>query len=108
MTPPPPKRPLDVICSHGQIPTVPLGEKAAAMIDNDMYVDDLTSGTNSTDEIEQRKKGIREILRERGFKINRLVTSFDDSPDTLALLGTGEIGRILGVIWDLKKDYYAL
>ena len=28
-----------------------------------MYVDDLTSGTNSTDEIEQRKKGIKENLK---------------------------------------------
>ena len=80
---------MDVICSHGRIPTVPLGEKAAAMIDNDMYVDDLTSGTNSTDEIEQRKKGIREILRKGGFEIKGFVTSFDDAPETLALLGTG-------------------
>ena len=84
-----------------------LDEKSAAMIDNDMYVDDLTSGTNSTDEIELRKKGIREILRKGGFEIKGFVTSYDDSPDTLALLGTGEIGRILGVRWDPTKDEFA-
>ena len=60
-------------------------------------MDDLTSGCDSTQEIEVRKKGIREILKKRGFEIKGFVTSYDNSHDTLALLGTGEIGRILGV-----------
>ena len=69
-----------------------LDEKAAAMIDNDIYGDELTWGTNYSDEIEQRKKGIRDIRGKGGFEIKGFVTSFDDSPDTLELLGTGEIG----------------
>ena len=49
-----------------------IDEKAAEMINDDMYVDDLTSGAESTDDIEERKKGITEILIKGGFEIKGL------------------------------------
>ena len=39
-----------------------IDEKAAEMIIEDMYVDDLASGADTPEEIEQRKKGIVEIF----------------------------------------------
>ena len=84
-----------------------IDQKAATMIDEDIYVDDLTSGSETLEEIQQRKEGISQILIKGGFEIKGFVTSYDDSPETLALLGTGEIGRILGVRWDPTKDEFA-
>ena len=83
-----------------------IDEKAAEMIIRDMYVDDLASGADTPEEIEQRKKGIIEIFS-KGVQIKGFIASYDNAPETLALLGTGEIGRILGVRWDPTTDHFA-
>ena len=84
-----------------------IDEKAAEMIIKDMYVDDLASGADTPEDIELRKKGIVEIFSKGDFQIKGFITSYDNAPETLALLGTGEIGRILGVRWDPTKDQFA-
>ena len=83
-------------------------EIAARMIQRDMYVDDLSSGVDTKEDVEGCKKKLVEILDKGGFTIKGFVCSYDDAPETLALLGTGEIGRILGIYWDPPKDEFAV
>ena len=84
-----------------------IDEEAAEKIKQDMYVDDLTSGADTKKDIERLKLKIVEILAKGGFEIKGFVVSYDDSPETLALLGTGEIGRVLGIRFDPTKDEFA-
>ena len=84
-----------------------IDEEASEKIKNDMYVDDLTTGTDDYERLQTLKTNITEILEKGGFQIKGFVTSYDDSPETLALLGTGEIGRVLGIRFDPSKDEFA-
>ena len=84
-----------------------IDEQASELIKNDTYVDDLTSGADTIEDIERLKINIVEILEKGGFQIKGFVTSYDDSPETLALLGTGEIGRVLGIRFDPSEDEFA-
>ena len=42
------------------------------------------------------------------FKVKGFVRSGDNSERSLSLLGTGELGRVLGVGWDPKKDVFSV
>ena len=83
-------------------------EVVAEVIKKDMYVDDLATGTDSIEDIDRYKKKVCEILGKGGFLMKGFVASFDNASDTLALLGTGEIGRVLGIYWDPSKDEFAV
>ena len=83
-------------------------EVVAQIIQKDMYVDDLSTGGESREDIERYKRKISEILGKGGFKMKGFVSSFDNTPETLALLGTGDMGRILGISWDPSKDEFAV
>ena len=82
-------------------------EEAARIIKEDMYVDDLASGAETEADIARLKVKVTDILGRAGFEIKGFVASYDDSPDVLALLGTGEVGRVLGIYWDAKNDQFA-
>ena len=85
-----------------------IDEEAADKIKNDVYVDDIVTGDKSRGKIEAHKCSISNILAKCGFKVMGFVTTGDHSPETLALLGTGEMGRVLGISWDHAKDEFSV
>ena len=83
-------------------------ELSAEMLLRDLYVDDLGTGVDDPNLVEIVKVKVPEILSQGGFSIKGFVCSFDDNPETLALLGTGELGRVLGIYWDPTTDEFAV
>ena len=77
---------------------------AAKKIEEDIYVDDLATGAETKAEIEALKKSIITILGKANFKVKGCVASGDSDAAILKLLGTGELGRILGLNWNPKTD----
>ena len=82
--------------------------KAAERIIDDSYVDDITTGDVDTEAVAELKKGISEILSYGGFKLKGFVTSGDTSDENLALLGAGNVSRVLGIGWDPKDDVFTV
>ena len=78
--------------------------EAARIIEEDLYADDIVTGAETTEEINKLKKSIPEILSKGGFHIKGAVTSGDTSPEALALLGSGDINRVLGMNWNPATD----
>ena len=85
-----------------------IDENAAKKIKQDMYVDDIVTGDTNITKVNMLKNSIKEILAKGGFHIKGFVMSGDTSKENLALLGTGEVGRVLGIGWDPKKDEFAV
>ena len=85
-----------------------IDEGAAQKIKSDMYVDDLATGGENIIEVNMLKKNIEQILEKGGFRMKGFAMSGDTAKETLQLLGTGEMGRILGIGWDLTKDEFAV
>ena len=77
---------------------------AAQKIEEDIYVDDMATGAETRQEIEKLKKSISEIFKRGGFTIKGFVSSGDTAADLLALLGSGEISRMLGLNWHPPTD----
>ena len=77
-----------------------INEEAAAKIKDDMYVDDIATGAANMEGVQRLKEGIKEILAKGGFQVKGFVTSGDVVEDIIAMLGTGEMGRILGIGWN--------
>ena len=77
---------------------------AAEKIKRDMYVDDITSGDKDVEKTTRLKENMTEILAKGGFKVKGFVMSGETSMENLSLLGTGEIGRILGIGWSPVDD----
>ena len=61
-------------------------ELSAQMLQTDLYVDDLTSGVDEKESIERVKQKVPEILSKGGFSVKGFICSYDDAPETLALL----------------------
>ena len=76
-------------------------EVAAEKIKKDIYVDDITTGDADLSRTLRLKENIRRILY-----VKRFVISGDSSKERLSLLGTGEIGRILGIGWKPFDDVF--
>ena len=81
-----------------------IDEDAAEKIREDSYVDDIVTGSDNMQRIEEIKTSMREILSKTGFKIKGFIVSGDKSKKVIALIGSGEHGRFLGVVWDPSKD----
>ena len=81
-----------------------VNKEAADKIRSDSYVDDIVTGGDSVEAVESLKDGIENILARGGFKLKGFVTSGDTSEETLSLLGSGELGRVLGIQWEPKSD----
>ena len=105
-------KPAGAICSAAIQVTAEtysdIDEDAAMKIKRDAYVDDIATGAETTDRIEEMKTGISTILGKGGFVPKGFVASGDESTEKLALLGSGEIGRVLGVSWDPTTDEFAV
>ena len=82
--------------------------QAAEKIKKDMYVDDIVTGDKDVESTESLKKSIEEILLKGGFKVKGFVMSGELSVDSQALLGTGEVGRILGIGWKPYEDEFVV
>ena len=85
-----------------------IDEDAVRKILEDMYADDLATGDKDKAKVESLKKSITEILARGGFALKGFVMSGDSSDETLSLLGSGDVGQILGVGWDPKSDEFVV
>ena len=81
-----------------------INEMASEKIKDDSYVDDITTGSDSTEEANTLKRDMEEILSRGGFKMKGWVMSGETCEQILALLGTGKIGRVLGMSWEPTPD----
>ena len=84
----------------------PWNPKAAQRIIEDSYVDDIATGEDDVESVKELQSGIEAILEKGGFKLKGFVMSGDSSEESLSLLGTGELGRILGIGWDPSRDVF--
>ena len=85
-----------------------INEEAAAVIKEDTYVDDITTGRDEMSEIVALKAGITEILRKGGLEVKGFVTSGESSEELISLLGSGDISRILGVTYNPPPDVFSV
>ena len=83
-----------------------INEEASDKIKKDSYVDDVTTGSDSTKETNILKRDMEVILSHGGFKMKGWVQSGDSCEVTLSLLGTGEVGRVLGISWNPTTDVF--
>ena len=83
-----------------------IDETAAQKIKEDMYVDDIATGASTTAEVEVLKKNITAILGKGGFRIKGFVMSGDTSEESLGLLGSGDVSRVLGICYDPERDEF--
>ena len=85
-----------------------IDQEASKKIKDDMYVDDLATGASTNKEVERLQRNMTIIMAKGGFNFKGFVKSGDSSDDILALLGCGEIGRVLGIYWDPKLDQFCV
>ena len=83
-----------------------INPKAAEKIIHDIYVDDTTTGDEDIESLENLKKGVKDILSMGGFKIKGFITSGDVTKEDVAFIGSGELNRVLGIVWDYTKDVF--
>ena len=80
--------------------------EAAEKIVSDTYMDDVATGAEDEEAKESLKDGISQILAKGGFNVKGFSTSDDTSKKALALLGSGELGRVLGIRWEPGDDVF--
>lgn len=85
-----------------------IDEEAAAKISKDIYVDDITTGASDVTEATKLKENISKILSKGGFRVKGFIMSGDSSQEILSLLGSGEVGRILGIGWRPTDDEFVI
>ena len=54
------------------------------------------------------KQSIKLILSKGGFRIKGFVRSGETCEENLSLLGSGEVGKVLGICWDPKNDEFSI
>ena len=85
-----------------------IDEESAEKIKRDTYVDDITTGADSKEDTAKLKENMTEILSKGGFKMKGFVMSGDDSKEALSLLGSGEVGHVLGISWHPTTDEFSV
>ena len=85
-----------------------IDKNAANKLKDEMYVDDIVTGDSNSKNVDVLKESIKEILSKGGFFVKGCVQSGDTSKENLALLGTGEVGRVLGICWNPEHDEFAV
>ena len=80
--------------------------EAAAKIINDSYVDDIVSSTEDQEQYERITTNMTTIMSKGGFHHKGFVTAGDISDEIIALLGSGDCTRVLGVKHDLRTDVF--
>ena len=79
---------------------------AARAIIDDIYMDDIVTGADNKEKTDSLKEGISKILPKGGFKEKGFVMSGDTLDEALKLLGSGELGRVLGMGWEPGGDVF--
>ena len=85
-----------------------IDEEAATKICKDIYVDDITTGASDITEAVKLKDSISKILQKGGFRVKGFVMSGDFSQETLPLLESGEVDRILGIRRRPAEDEFVI
>ena len=85
-----------------------IDKDAAMKIKRDGYVDDIATGAETMERIDEIEKNISKILSKGNFFPKGFVKSGDRSAEKLALLGSGDIGRVLGLPWDPETDEFVV
>ena len=83
-----------------------INPEAAEKIIDDTYIDDTVTGIDDRRKLEALIEAIKTILAKGGFPVKGFVVSGDVSKEALALLGSGEMGRVLGIAWDPGSDSF--
>ena len=85
-------------------------EEAAKKIMKDSYVDDIATGVEDDDiaAADSLEQGITNILLQGNFHHKGFVRSGCTSETVLSLLGSGEVGRILGCGWNPTNDVFRI
>ena len=103
-------RPAGAICSVALKETAEiykhLDKDAAQKVKDDSYCDDVVTGDEKRQRIDEMK--VPEIIGKGGFQVKGFVTNGDQSAESRALLGTGDMGRVLGVSWDPGEDEFSV
>ena len=81
-----------------------INKEAAQKIRDESFVDDVVTGGDNDEEFQSLKKHIPEILAKGNFHPKGITTVGDTTEESLALLGSGEYGRVLGIQWDPQND----
>ena len=77
-------------------------------LERDSYIDDIATGADDFQSAELLRTGIEDILEKGGFKIKGFVMPGYNCDETLTLLVSGDLGRILGMGWDPCEDVFKL
>lgn len=88
-----------------------LHPKAAEILENDFYVDDLVTGTDSIEEAQELMADLKQSTRKGGLHLckwrsNRkeVTGSWDNGADSKLRLDLEEKSKTLGVVWDTRLD----
>ena len=85
-----------------------MNEEAAETIIRDSYVDDIATRSDDYKSVELLQSAIEDILEKGGFKLKGFVTSGVDCDAALKLLGSGDLGRVLGMGWEPREDVFKI
>ena len=85
-----------------------IDEDAAMKIKRDGYMDDITTGADTKARISEMETNIGTILKKGNFTPKGFVKSGDRFVENRALLGSGDIGRVLGLAWEPESDEFAV
>ncbi|XP_052855140.1 uncharacterized protein LOC128263903 [Drosophila gunungcola] len=84
--------------------------KAAKVIQNDFYVDDLLTGAGCVEDLQSLRDEVSQVLQEAGFELAKW---FSNCPELSAsdsavmpLMADSDVTKTLGVVWLPVKDYF--
>lgn len=92
--------------------------KACKCIQNDFYVDDLLTGGDNIEEVEQLQREVSSVLESGGFHLNKWLSNSDvvlqtivaSASDAILNIGDNNETKTLGLCWESKSDslYYTV
>ena len=69
-----------------------INEEASRKIQEDSYVDDITTGAEDEEGFQSLKKNVPDILSKGNFSLKGIITAGDTNEESIALLGAGLYG----------------
>ena len=69
------------------------------MIKEDTYVDDIATGADTVEAADVLMQNVELILKNGKFNLKGYILSGDTSKEKVELVGSGDVGRVLGVRW---------
>ncbi|XP_008478454.1 uncharacterized protein LOC103515297 [Diaphorina citri] len=89
--------------------------KAAEVLENDIYVDDVVTGASSISEACELREQLSNLLAAGGFELRKWSCSHPEVLEGLSLdllenshpMGDNQTLRVLGIQWDSKEDVFS-